>query len=140
MNDRLIVCGVDRSASGPRVVAAAKVTGAPMLLVHAAMWVFEVVVPAFEADGGETERLVCHGPPGASVLRVAGQREAAMIVLGTRARRWPSVARYVVERASRPVLVVGPRADPCAPVVLSECFDRRLMRDSPAPVLIAPQR
>jgi hypothetical protein len=140
MTDRLIVCAVDRTATGPRVLAAARATGAPVLLVHVARWALTRAVPAFEADDGAAERLVCHGPPGARVLRVAALREAALIVLGTRARWWTSVARYVVERASRPVLVVGPHADPCASVVFSDSFDRRLMRDSPAPVLVAPQR
>jgi len=72
-------------------------------------------------------------------LRAAERHGAAMIVLGTRGRLWPSIARWVTRRASCPVLIVGPRADPTATPVPRPSFDRKLLRDSKVPVLIAPR-
>jgi nucleotide-binding universal stress UspA family protein len=139
MTNGLVLCAVDRSTAGTTVLEAAKATGAPVLLVHVANSLLGTDVPAFLEDAEATERLVCHGPTAPQLLSVAAARDAAMIVLGTRGRLWPSVARHVVQRASCPVLVVGPQADPHAPVALSPSFDRRLLRRSPAPVLIPPQ-
>jgi nucleotide-binding universal stress UspA family protein len=62
-----------------------------------------------------------------------------MIVLGTRAKRWQSVARYVAKRASCPVMIVGPAADPEGEAVTRPAFDRALLRRSPVPVVITPR-
>jgi nucleotide-binding universal stress UspA family protein len=139
MTNQLVMCGVDRSAAGATVLEAAKATGAPVLMVHVANSLLGTEVPAFRDDPDATERLVCHGPAGPQLLSLAEARDAAMIVVGTRGRWWSSVARYVAQRATRPVMVVGPQADPHAPVELSESFDRRQVRRSRSPVLISPQ-
>ena len=62
-----------------------------------------------------------------------------MIVLGTRAKRWQSVARYVAKRAKCPVMIVGPAADPEGEAVTRPAFDRALLRRSPVPVVITPR-
>jgi len=134
-----VLCAVDRTAAGPTVLEAAKATGASVLMVHVANHPSDGEVPAFRDDPDATERVVCHGLTGPQLLHMAEDRDAAMIVVGCRCRLWRSVARYVAQRATRPVMVVGPQADPHAPVELSESFDRRQVRRSRSPVLIAPQ-
>jgi nucleotide-binding universal stress UspA family protein len=137
--NELVLCAVDRSPAGPVVLEAAKRTGAPVLMVHVANSLLGTEVPAFVDDAEGTERMVCHGPTGPGLLGAAAARDASMIVLGSRGRLWPSVARYVVARAGCPVMVVGPHADPHQPVELRPVFDRRLVRRSRSPVLILPQ-
>ena len=89
-------------------------------------------IPAFTADS-EAERLVDHGPVGPRLLAVAEARGAAMIVLGTRGKRWQSVARYVAKRATCPVMIVGPAADPEGEAVTRPAFDRASCAARPYP-------
>jgi hypothetical protein len=138
MTDGLVLCGVDDTDAGTAVVTAAKATGAPMLLVHIVNDVYGHKVPAFMHDT-ETDRLVDHGPVGPRLLRLAEANDAGMIVLGTRAKRWQSVARHVARRASCPVMIVGPAADPEAEAVTRPAFDRALLRRSPVPVVVLPR-
>ena len=135
----LIMCAVDRSQAGATVMDAAKATGEPVLLVHVSNSLLGTDVPAFVEDAGATERHIEHGPTGPGLLRAAERHGAAMIVVGTRGRLWPSVARWLTRRAPCPVLIVGPRADPTATPVSRPAFDRKLLRDSKVPVLIAPR-
>ena len=137
MTDGLVLCGVDSTDAGTTVMAAAKATGAPLLLVHVSNSLWGTQIPAFTADIG-TQRLVDHGPVGPRLLTIAEAHGAGMIVLGTRARRWQSVARYVAKRASCPVMIVGPAADPEAEAVTRPAFDRGLLRRSPVPVVVLP--
>jgi nucleotide-binding universal stress UspA family protein len=138
MTDGLVLCGVDGTEAGTAVAAAAKATGAPVLLVHIATDVYGGKVPAFLEDP-DCERLVDHGPVGPRLLRIAESCQASMIVLGTRARRFPSVARHVASRAACPVMIVGPKADPQAEPVTRPAFDRGLLRRSPVPVVVPPR-
>ncbi len=133
------MCAVDRSEDGKKVLEAAKATGEPVLAVHVANSMIGTSIPALIEDGGETDRHIEHGPTGDGLLRAVAQHEPELLVLGTRARVWPSVARYVTRRARCPVLVVGPRADPAAPPIKHEGFDRRVLRRATTPVLIAPR-
>ena len=96
MTDGLVLCGVDATDAGTTVMAAAKATGAPLLLVHVSNSLWGTRIPAFTADTG-TQRLVDHGPVGPRLLTIAKAHGAGMIVLGTRGKRWQSVARYVHE-------------------------------------------
>lgn len=137
MTSGLVLCAVDRSEAGHTVLDAAKATGGPVLMVHVANSLLDSTIPAFDADT-EIDRVVEHGPTGVKLVQVAEAREPELIVLGTRARRWGSVARYVIKRVSCPVLVVGPAADPHAPAVQRDGFDRAFLRRATAPVLIAP--
>src|SRR5690348_15734334 len=134
----LVMCAVDRSEDGKKVLDAAKATGEPVVAVHVANSMLGTSVPAMMEDA-ETERHIEHGPTGAGLLRAAARHEPELIVIGTRARVWPSTARWLTRRAPCPVLVVGPRADPAAEPVERDAFDRRLLRRSTAPVLIAPR-
>jgi hypothetical protein len=88
-------------------------------------------------ENPDTDRHIEHGPTGDGLLRAAARHQPELIVIGTRGRRWPSVARYVVRRAPCPVLVVGPEADPTAAPVTHDAFDRGFLRRATAPVLIA---
>ena len=133
----IVLCCVDSTEAGTAVMTAGEATGAPLLLVHVANSLWGSRIPAF-AEESEAERLVDHGPVGPRVLAVAEARDAAMIVVGTRAKRWPSVARYVAKRASCPVMIVGPAADPEGEAVTRPAFDRALLRRSPVPVVITP--
>lgn len=137
MENGLVLCAVDRTATGTTVLDAAKATGGPVLMAHVANSLLESKVPAFMADEG-TERVVGHGPTGPALLAIARKRQAALIVLGTRGRKWGSVARYVAKRASCPVMVVGPKADPTAEPLTRPAFDRGLLRSASSPVIIAP--
>ncbi len=137
MTSGLVLCAVDRSEAGHTVLDAAKATGGDVLMVHVANSLLDSEIPAFTADG-ETERIVEHGPTGVRLVQAAEARNASLVVLGTRAKRWNSVARYVAKRVSCPVLVVGPAADPAAEPITRPAFDRALIRTAPAPVLIAP--
>lgn len=132
------MCAVDRSEDGKKVLEAAKATGEPVLAVHVANSMLGTAIPAMIEDGGETERHIEHGPTGDGLLRAMARHEPELLVIGTRARVWPSVARWVTRRAPCPVLVVGPNADPAAEPVEHDGFDRRMLRRSKAPVLIAP--
>ena len=138
MTDGLVLCGVDDTDAGTAVLTAAKATGAPVLLVHIANNHYNRHVPAFIEDS-DSERLVDHGPVGPRLLRLAEANDAGMIVLGTRAKRWQSVARHVAARASCPVMIVGPAADPEAEAVTRPAFDRALLRRSPVPVVVLPR-
>lgn len=133
------MCAVDRSEGAATVVDAAKATGEPVLLVHVANSLLSTEIPAFVEDAGVTDRHIEHGPTGPCLLRAAERHDASLIVLGTRGRLWPSVARWVTHRAPCPVLIVGPRADPSATPVPRPAFDRKLLRDSKVPVLITPR-
>ncbi|MDA0181894.1 universal stress protein [Solirubrobacter phytolaccae] len=137
MENGLVLCAVDRTETGTKVLDAAKATGAPVLMAHVANSLLDSTIPAFVADP-ETERVVAHGPTGPGLLELARKRKASLIVLGTRGKRWPSVARYVTKRAPCPVLVIGPAADPEAEPVTRSSFDRGLLRRAAQPVLIAP--
>ena len=138
MTDGLVLCGVDTTDAGTTVIAAAKAAGGPLLLVHVSNSLWGREIPAFAADTG-SERLVDHGPVGPRLLTIAKARGAGMIVLGTRGKRWQSVARYVAQRASCPVMIVGPAADPEAEAVTRPAFDRALLRRSPVPVVVLPR-
>lgn len=137
MENGLVLCAVDRTETGTTVLDAAKATGAPVLMAHVANSLLDSTIPAFQADA-ETERVVAHGPTGPLLLQLARKREATLIVVGTRAKRFTSVARYLVGNAPCPVLVVGPAADPTAPAVERDEYDRALLARSTAPVLITP--
>ena len=137
MTSGLVLCAVDRSEAGHAVLDAAKATGGPVLMVHVANSLLDSTIPAFTADG-EIERKVEHGPTGPRLVQLAQAHEPELLVVGTRARRWGSVARYVAKRVSCPVLVVGPEADPAAEPITRPAYERALLRSSPAPVLIAP--
>jgi len=137
MTNGLVLCAVDQTEAGTTVLDAAKATGAPVLMAHVFNRLLDSKIPAFMADS-ETERVVGHGPTGPGLLQLAAKHEAAMIVVGTRAKGLTSIARYVARRATIPVLVVGPAADPQAPVVQRDGFDRAFLRRATAPVLIAP--
>ena len=137
MTNGLVLCAVDQTDAGTTVLDAAKATGAPVLMAHVFNSLLDSKIPAFLADD-DTERVVSHGPTGPSLLLLAAKHEAAMIVVGTRAKALTSIARYVAKRATVPVLVVGPAADPHAPVVQRDGFDRAFLRRATAPVLIAP--
>lgn len=130
------MCAVDRSEDGKKVLDAAKATGGQVLAVHVANSMLGTSVPAMMEDGGQTERHIEHGPTGDGLLRAAARHEPELIVIGTRARVWPSTARWLARRAPCPLLVVGPNADPTAEPVKHDGFDRRLLRRSTAPVLI----
>ena len=138
MTEGLVLCAVDGTEAGTTVMTAAKATGAPVLLVHIANDLWGRTVPAFLEDP-DADRLVEHGPVGPRLLRVAEACKAEMIVLGTRAKRWQSVARHVAARASCPVMIVGPAADPEAEAVTRPAFDRALLRRSPVPVVGLPR-
>jgi nucleotide-binding universal stress UspA family protein len=134
----LVICCVDRSEAGNAVRIAGESTGAPLLLVHVNTSHWDQRVPAF-TDDSDAERHVDHGPVGPRLLAVAEAYGAEMIVLGTRARRWKSTARYVTKRARCPVMIVGPAADPEGEAVTRPAFDRALLRRSPVPVVITPR-
>jgi nucleotide-binding universal stress UspA family protein len=134
----IVLCCVDDTDAGTAVRTAGEATGAPLLLVHVANSLWGSKIPAFSADA-EAERHVEHGPVGPRLLAVAEARGAAMIVLGTRAKRWQSVARYVAKRARCPVMIVGPAADPEGEAVTRPAFDRAFLRRSPVPVVITPR-
>lgn len=137
MTNGLVLCAVDQSDAGTTVLDAAKATGAPVLMAHVFNSLLESRIPAFLADA-ETERVVAHGPTGPGLLQLARKHRAALIVVGTRAKPLRSVARYVAKRASCPVLVVGPEADPAAPPLERDGYERAFLRRATAPVLIAP--
>ena len=132
----LVMCAVDRSEEATKVLDAAKATGEPVLAVHVSNSLLGTAVPAL-IERPETDRHIEHGPTGDGLLRAAARHKPELIVIGTRGRVWPSVARYVTQRAPCPVLVVGPQADPTAEPVTRDAFDRGLLRRSKAPVLIA---
>jgi nucleotide-binding universal stress UspA family protein len=139
----VVLCGVDDTEAGTMVLTAAKAAaqraGAPLLLTHVSTSHWGTNVPAFHADADATARVVEHGPPAQRILAVADGHGAAMIVLGTRALRWrASVARHVAKRASCPVMIVGPRADPEAEPVTRPAFDRGYLRSATAPVMVVP--
>jgi nucleotide-binding universal stress UspA family protein len=144
MTQTIVLCGVDGTDTGTTVLTAAKAaaerSGSPLLLTHVVTSAWGANVPAFQADGEESERLVEHGPPGARLLAVADGHAAELIVIGTRAKRWRSVARQVAKRAQCPVMIVGPVADPNAPAVEATSFNRAQLRSSPVPVLVLPRR
>ena len=142
MSQTIVLCGVDATDAGTTVLTAAKAaaarTGAPLLLAHVVATAWGATIPAFQSDE-ESERLVEHGPPGARLLAVADGHGAELIVLGTRAKRWRSVARQVTWKARCPVLIVGPAADPRGAAVTAESFDRAQLRASPVPVVVLPR-
>jgi nucleotide-binding universal stress UspA family protein len=142
MTQTIVLCGVDGTDTGTTVLTAAKAaaarSGAPLLLTHVVTSLWGASIPAFQADE-ESERLVEHGPPGARLLAVAAGHGAELIVIGTRAKRWRSVARHVTKRAQCPVMIVGPAADPEAPAVEAKSFDRAQLRSSPVPVVVLPR-
>jgi nucleotide-binding universal stress UspA family protein len=133
----LVMCAVDRSEEATKVLEAAKATGEPVLAVHVSNSLLGTAVPAF-LEHPDTDRHIEHGPTGDGLLRAAARHQPELIVMGTRGRLWPSVARYVARRAPCPVLVVGPEADPVAEPVTLDGFDRGRLRRATAPVLIAP--
>jgi nucleotide-binding universal stress UspA family protein len=143
MTQTIVLCGVDGTDTGTTVLTAAKAaaerSGSPLLLTHVVTSAWGATIPAFQADE-ESERLVEHGPPGARLLAVAHGHAAELIVIGTRAKRWRSVARQVAKRAQCPVMIVGPEADPVAPAVEATSFDRAQLRRSPVPVVVLPRR
>src|SRR3954469_15058787 len=112
----IVLCGVDDTEAGTTVMAAAKAAaeraGAPLVLTHVSTSHWGANVPAFHADGDATRRVVEHGPPAQRILAVADGHGAELIVVGTRAKRFNSVARHIVKRARCPVMIVGPAADP----------------------------
>src|SRR3954454_18660539 len=128
----LVLCGVDDTEASTTVMTAAKAAaqraGAPLLLTHVSTSHWGANVPAFHADADVTARVVEHGPAVQRILAVADGHDASMIVLGTRALRWrASVARRVAKRASCPVLIVAPRADPQAEPITRPSFDRAFL-------------
>ena len=137
MTNGLVLCAVDQTDAGTIVLDAAKATGAPVLMAHVFNSLLDSKIPAFMQDA-ETERVVGHGPTGPSLLALARKHEASLIVLGTRAKPFHSTARYVAKWAPIPVLVVGPNADPAAPAVQRDGYDRAFLRRATAPVLLAP--
>ena len=120
--------------------AAAERAGAPLLLTHVSTSHWGANVPAFHADADETARVVEHGPPAQRILAVADGHGAALIVLGTRGEALaPSVARHVARRASCPVMIVGPSADPQAePVTRPSVRSRASCRPPTTPVVVVP--
>jgi hypothetical protein len=138
----LVLCGVDDTEAGTTVMAAAKAaadrTGAPLLLTHVSTSLWGANIPAFHADGNETARVVEHGPPAQRILAVADGHGAELIVIGTRARRFKSVAKHIAKRARCPVMIVGPAADPQAEPVTRPSFDRGLLRSATTPVVVLP--
>ena len=100
----IVLCGVDDTEAGTTVMAAAKAAaeraGAPLVLTHVSTSHWGANVPAFHADADDTARVVEHGPPAQRILAVAVGHDAELIVLGTRAKRFNSVAKYVVIRLS----------------------------------------
>jgi nucleotide-binding universal stress UspA family protein len=142
MTQTIVLCGVDDTDTGTTVLTAAKAaaqrTGAPLLLTHVVTSAWGTSVPAFQADEN-SERLVEHGPPAARLLAVANGHGAELIVIGTKAGRWRSVARQITKKARCPVLIVGPSADPNAPAVEAKSFDRAQLKRSPVPVVVVPR-
>jgi len=139
----LVLCGVDDTEAGTAVMTAAKAAaqraGMPLLLTHVSTSHWGANVPAFHADADATARVVEHGPPVQRILAVANGHDASLIVVGTRGLRWrASIARRVVKRASCPVLIVGPRADPEAEPVTRPAFDRGFLRAAETPVMVVP--
>jgi nucleotide-binding universal stress UspA family protein len=139
----IVLCGVDDTEAGTTVMAAAKAAaqraGAPLVLTHVSTSHWGANVPAFHADADATARVVEHGPPAQRILAVADVHAASMIVVGTRASRWrASVARRVTKRASCPVMIVGPHADPAAEPVTRPAFDRGFLQSATAPVMVVP--
>jgi nucleotide-binding universal stress UspA family protein len=138
----IVLCGVDDTEAGTTVMTAAKAAaeraGTPLVLTHVSTSHWGANVPAFHADAGATERVVEHGPPAQRILAVADGHGAELIVLGTRAKRWGSVARHVAKRANCPVMIVGPAADPAAEPVTRTGFDRAVLRCAPTPVVVLP--
>jgi nucleotide-binding universal stress UspA family protein len=138
----IVLCGVDDTEAGTTVMTAAKAAaeraGAPLVLTHVSNSHWGANVPAFHADSGATERVVEHGPAAQRILAVADGHGAELIVLGTRGKRWRSVARHVTKRARCPVMIVGPAADPAAEPVQSAAFDRSLLLRSTSPVVVSP--
>jgi nucleotide-binding universal stress UspA family protein len=138
----IVLCGVDHTEAGTTVMTAAKAAaqraGAPVVLTHVATTHWGEEIPAFQADDGATPRVIEYGPPADRLLAIAAAHNARLIVLGTRARRWRSVARRVVKQAGCPVMIVGPAADPLAEPVTRPHFDRELLAGATAPVVVAP--
>ena len=140
----IVLCGVDDTEAGTTVMTAAKAAaqraGAPLVLTHVSTSHWGADVPAFHADADDTARVVEHGPPAQRILAVADGHAAALIVLGTRALRWrASVARRVAKRASCPVMIVGPHADPEAePVTAARVRSRASCSTAKAPVVVVP--
>ncbi|MDA0159127.1 universal stress protein [Solirubrobacter ginsenosidimutans] len=138
----LVLCGVDDTETGTTVMAAAKAAadraGAMLLLTHVSTSHWGADVPAFHADAGATARIVEHGPPAQRILAVADGHHAELIVVGTRAKRFNSVAKHIAKRASCPVMIVGPAADPEAEPVTRPSFDRGLLRSATTPVVVLP--
>ena len=138
----LVLCGVDDTEAGTTVMAAAKAAadraGAPLLLTHVSTSLWGANIPAFHADCDETARVVEHGPPAQRILAVADGHGAELIVIGTRAKRFRSVARHIAKRARCPVMIVGPAADPQAEPVTRPSFDRGLLRNATTPVVVLP--
>jgi len=138
----IVLCGVDDTEAGTAVMAAAKAAaeraGTSVVLTHVSTSHWGADVPAFRADSDESPRVVEYGPPASRILAVAEGQSAGLIVVGTRARRWRSVARQIAKRASCPVMIVGPAADPRAEPVTRPRFDRALLAHSDAPVVVVP--
>ena len=138
----LVLCGVDDTEAGTTVMAAAKAAaeraGAPLLLTYVSNSLWGANIPAFHADGDETARVVEHGPPAQRILAVADGHGAELIVIGTRAKRFNSVAKHIAKRARCPVMIVGPAADPHAEPVTRPSFDRGLLRSATTPVVVLP--
>jgi nucleotide-binding universal stress UspA family protein len=138
----IVLCGVDDTEAGTAVLAAAKAAaeraGAPVVLTYVSTTQWSEEIPAFQADGGATPRLVEFGPPAERLLALADAHDARLIVVGTRARRWRSVARRITRQARCPVMIVGPAADPLADPVTRPRFDRSVLAAAPTPVLVAP--
>lgn len=136
----IVLCGVDDTEAATAVMAAAKAAaeraGAPVVLTYVCRSPWPEEVPAFQVDAGETRRVVEYGPPAQRILAVADSHQAGLIVVGTRARRWRSVARQVARDARCPVLIVGPAADPLAEPVTRPHFDREHLAVAPAPVIL----
>jgi nucleotide-binding universal stress UspA family protein len=138
----IVLCGVDDTEAGTAVMAAAKAAaeraGAPVVLTYVSTSHWGEEIPAFQADDDETRRVVEYGQPAQRLLALADANEARLIVLGTRARRWRSVARRVTKQARCPVMIVGPAADPLAEPVTRPRFDRAHLAVAPAPVVVSP--
>jgi nucleotide-binding universal stress UspA family protein len=139
----IVLCGVDDTEAGTAVMAAARAAaeraGTSVVLTHVSTSHWGARVPAFQADPHATPRVVEYGPPVDRILAVASSHAAALIVVGTRAKRWrPSVARRLVKRARCPVMIVGPAADPAAEPVTRPRFDRGLLARADAPVVVVP--
>jgi nucleotide-binding universal stress UspA family protein len=138
----IVLCGVDDTEAGTTVMAAAKAAaeraGAPLLLTHVSTSHWGANVPAFHADGDATARVVEHGPPAQRILAVADGHGAELIVIGTRARRFNSVAKHIAKRSRCPVMIVGPAADPQAEPVTLPGFDRGRLRSATTPVVVLP--